>query len=185
MNGISRIQSHITNKAFWQNCLLFVTDNASFSKTHIDFLEYHFIRFFDESNYMLENKDKRSNKPNISDFEEPALLELATQIEFLLACQGIRAQNKKVKTLKNQIIYPAIGKYKAQLIIKDGEFILLKGSLINKPSEKLKEATRKNAYFRQMRPYQELLEKGKIKELSDDIAETLVDLSFNTYRRSC
>lgn len=46
VNGIKRIKSHLREKDFWQFGILFVTDNNSFDKLSIDYLEYYFIQAF-------------------------------------------------------------------------------------------------------------------------------------------
>lgn len=179
INGVSRIEKHIREKLWWQRCLLFITDNASFSKTTIDYLEYHFIRFFDKSDYVLINKDLRTNKPNINDFEEPALLEIASQIEFLLACQGIYKQEYKIQNKVRK--YKARADYPANLYIKDGKFIVTQGSKIKVPDKTLIGwAQDPDCYNKRLTILSELLQSKKIKISGENEYELLVDLPFNS-----
>ncbi len=179
VNGVSRIQHHISGKLFWQRCLLFVTDNASFSKTTIDYLEYHFIRFFDKSDYILENKDLRDKEPNVNDFERPALEESARQIEFLLACQGIKKQETTFK--KQGKVYKAAGKNNAWLVVHDGEFILLQGSHIAYPNLESKQwQNNQTGYDNRMTQIKQFIEQGKLEQIEDSKAKLLMNINFKS-----
>ncbi|QUH31136.1 GIY-YIG nuclease family protein [Vallitalea guaymasensis] len=52
---------------------MFVTDNNSFDKLTIDYLEYKFIEKFKQSSFSLTNKDMKEKKPIISVFDEARL----------------------------------------------------------------------------------------------------------------
>lgn len=43
VNGVERINNHIRTKSFWSYCIMFVTDNNSFDKLTIDYLEYNLV----------------------------------------------------------------------------------------------------------------------------------------------
>jgi hypothetical protein len=52
----------------FNSAILFVTDNNSFDKLSIDYLEYDFIQKFKASSCVLLNKDLR---PNVSVYDFP------------------------------------------------------------------------------------------------------------------
>lgn len=57
INGAKRIEEHVKGKDFWSYAIMFVTDNNSFDKLSIDYLEYEFIQRFKKSSYVLTNRD--------------------------------------------------------------------------------------------------------------------------------
>lgn len=136
VNGIGRISSHIRNKDFWTYCILFVTDNNSFDRLAIDYMEYEFIKKLKKSSYVLMNKDLRTSEPNISIFDKPNLLSYIKQIEFLLNAERITLDEVKLTDENNEMFYfPRYKNYTAKLFVKDGKFVLAKGSIIRRPIE--------------------------------------------------
>ena len=92
VNGINRIKSHLREKDFWQFGILFVTDNNSFDKLSIDYLEYYFIQAFSKTQYSLENRDMRTVAPNVNVFNQSTLNSFASHIQFLLEALGVSFQ---------------------------------------------------------------------------------------------
>ncbi len=149
-NGIKRIEDHTRNKNFWTHCLMFVTDNNTFDKTSIDYLENHFIKKFNQSEYTLENALVMDKTTHTNDFETVRYKNLSKHIERLLLCNGIKIENKteleKRVGLKNNNITSHHFKNKkgtASIVLLDGSFILKEGSELREPEE-LKQIMSKN-----------------------------------------
>jgi hypothetical protein len=138
MNGVGRISDHVRNKDFWTYCILFVTDNNSFDKLAIDYMEFEFIKKLKKSSYILMNKDLRATEPNVSIYDKPNLLAYINQIEFLLNAEGIIIDEMKSDSNIEGYYIPKNSKYKAKLFLKDGKFVLASGSEINRPIESSK-----------------------------------------------
>ncbi len=132
-NGIKRIENHVLNKKFWSTGIMFITENNSFDKMTIDYLEWKFIQIFKESDYVLDNKDLRIKKPNISIYDQPVLDSYVEQIIFLLSIEGINKKINKKEIIQNKF-YPSSKTYKhiATLIISDGKFYLAESSIIRR-----------------------------------------------------
>ncbi len=129
-NGIYRIKSHVENKIFWTYCIMFVSDNGTFDKTTIDYLENYFIKSFSGSKYILENKQAKEKETHTNDFETVRYYNSAKQIEFLLMCNGINIESGiKNNNIKNKR-YFIDNKNKAKLYVEDGKYILGQGSII-------------------------------------------------------
>lgn len=178
MNGITRIYDHVRNKDFWTNCLLFVTDNNSFDKLSIDYMEHDFIKKFKKSSFMLMNKDLRTNEPNISIYDRPNLDAYIEQIEFLLNAEGVSLQEVSPNGVGVTYYEPTSKKYKAKLFVKDGKFILVEGSVIRRPTELAKD-WKVNLYERNNNVINGYLDDGKVEEINGEIV-LLMNIEYNS-----
>jgi hypothetical protein len=177
MNGIKRIEYHVKSKEFWTYCIMLVTDNNSFDKLTIDYLEYKFIKKFKKSSYVLTNKDLRNQKPNISVYDKPKLSAFIKQIEFLLNAEGIIISEFIPDRGKPVYYYPS-KKYNAKLFVKDGKFILEKDSELKRPSESSKEWKNDRHYKRFNKLIDDYVEDEKVLEENGKIT-VLVNIFFN------
>lgn len=178
MNGITRIYDHVRNKDFWTYCLLFVTDNNSFDKLSIDYMEHAFIKKFKKSSFMLMNKDLRTNEPNTSIYDRPNLDAYIEQIEFLMNAEGVSLQEVSPNGVGVTYYEPASKKYKAKLFVKDGKFILVEGSVIRRPTE-LAKNWKVNLYERNNSVINGYLDDGKVEEVNGEIV-LLMNIEYNS-----
>lgn len=178
MNGIIRIFEHARGKDFWTFCIMFVTDNDSFDKLSIDFIEYEFIKEFKKSSYVLMNKDLRPNEPNISIYDKPNLLAYIEQIKFLLNAEGIAIDEDNINAKAEQYYYPKNRDYKAKVFIRDGKFVLAKGSELRRPIESSKSWKNKH-YARNNSVIEDYFNDGKVKVIDGRIIAQR-NLSFNS-----
>ena len=178
MNGITRIYDHVRNKDFWTYCLLFVTDNNSFDKLSIDYMEHAFIKKLKKSSFMLMNKDLRTNEPNISIYDRPNLDAYIEQIEFLLNAEGVSLQEVSPNGVGVTYYEPTSKKYKAKLFVKDGKFILVEGSVIRRPTE-LAKNWKVNLYERNNSVINGYLDDGKVEEVNGEIV-LLMNIEYNS-----
>ncbi|WP_313525542.1 GIY-YIG nuclease family protein [Anaerotignum sp.] len=178
INGIQRIEDHIRGKDFWSYGILFVTDNNSFDKLSIDYMEYEFIQRFKKSSYVLTNRDVRPNKPNISVYDFPNLEAFITQIEFLLSAESIDIDEQGDKNESIKYYYPPM-KHNAKLFVKDGKFILAAGSEVKRPSESTQEWKDKNHFKRGNAIIDSYIENEKVIEIDGKLI-TQVNLAFKS-----
>lgn len=178
MNGITRIYDHVRNKDFWTYCLLFVTDNNSFDKLSIDYMEHAFIKKLKKSSFMLMNKDLRTNEPNISIYDRPNLDAYIEQIEFLLNAEGVSLQEVSPNGVGVTYYEPTSKRYKAKLFVKDGKFILVEGSVIRRPTELAKD-WKVNLYERNNNVINGYLDDGKVEEINGEIV-LLMNIEYNS-----
>ena len=181
MNGIGRISEHVRNKDFWSYCLMFVTDNNSFDKMAIDYLEYEFIKKLKKSSYLLENHDLRMTEPNISIYDKPNLNAYIEQIEFLLNAEGVVLDEIQETTIHNEKLYkPKSAKYNASILIKDGQFILVKGSELKRPIESSRNWSDEGRFYhRQNKTMDGYLRDEKVEKM-DDKYIAKVNLAFKS-----
>mgnify|MGYP001312315440 CR=1 FL=1 len=179
MNGIGRIYDHVRNKDFWTYCILFVTDNNSFDKLAIDYMEYEFIKKLKKSSYILMNKDLRTTEPNVSIYDKPNLLAYIDQIEFLLNAEGVVLDVLKAENSSTEYYYPKSSKYNAKLFIKDGKFVLAKDSCIKRPVESSKNWKSDRFYIKNNSLVDDYINDGKVEEKDGSLILT-VNIAFDT-----
>lgn len=176
--GISRILEHKKSKGFWSYAMMFVTDNNSFDKLMIDYLEYYFINKVKNSNsYNLHNIDERSNEPNISIFDKAKINTVTKQISFLLQCEGVDLSVQTHHEKKKFKQFSAKGDFQASLYVKDGKFYLTAGSEIKRPPEFTKSWKDSIHYNRYHSMIDDFVANGKVKESKDKLV-CVVDLEF-------
>lgn len=138
-NGSIRIKDHVKKKEFWSFCIMVVSDNNSFDKSAIDYLEYHFIHKFKNTVYKLENIDNRNTQPLVNVFQKSTYDNYCNQIEFMLEANGIDFLEKKNSKEKDFQFFEASKGIKSKLYVKDDVFFLTKDSIISMPIESSKE----------------------------------------------
>ena len=179
-NGAERIIDHKYKKSFWSHCIMFVSDNNAFDTNAIDYMEYYFIqKVVSAGVYVVENKDERKKKPNVSIYDQPAYDQYITQIEFLLQIEGVRLTLPAKKIAEKY--YKLRGKGpSAQAYFQEGKFYLEVGSII-RPSA-TKSESMKSIMDRRKQQIAQLLAEKKIAPSKDDdrCYEVLYPLSFKS-----
>lgn len=177
INGVGRIKDHVANKEFWTYCIMFVTDNNSFDKLTIDYLEYEFINRFKKSSFVLTNKDERNNSPNCSIYDKPTFDSFIVQIEFLLSTAGIVVSETQLPVGQLKYYNPTSKRYRGKIYVQDGKFVLCKNSIIIRPAESTKDY-KSNFYSNHNKQIDDYIEDGKILETDTELVTT-IDLAFN------
>jgi hypothetical protein len=181
VNGVTRIKSHLREKEFWKFGILFVTDNNSFDKLSIDFLEYFFIQEFTKTQYNLENRDLRQIEPNLNVFNRSTLKSFAKQIEFLLEALGISFQPIEIGLIEHAEYFNAPEPYQASIYLQDGKFILRKGSTIRQPITSSKSWSDGGRFYdRYMRHFQNFIDSDQAKIIGENSAQLLHDIEFTS-----
>jgi hypothetical protein len=178
-NGVDRIKSHQKNKEFWTRCILFTTDNNSFNRNYIDYLEYYFIhKLIDNSEFIITNADKRSHEPSISLNVKTIAHQFAEQIEFLLASEGLYI-SRSIKINSNDLIFKSKAPYNAKLYFEGQKFILLAGSEANRPKDSSKNWKDGKHFNRFNHLINQYIEDGKLEE-NNSLIIVLKDIPFDS-----
>lgn len=183
VNGINRIKSHLREKDFWQFGILFVTDNNSFDKLSIDYLEYYFIQAFSMTQYSLENRDMRTVAPNVNVFNQSTLNSFASHIQFLLEALGVSFRASvptKIEVDEDIEVFEAKSPYEASIRLTDGKFVLQANSIIYSPLEHTKDWSDGGTFYRRtLRRYEQLIDSNKAIKLDTGSAKLIDDVEFN------
>ncbi len=181
-NGINRIKSHVSNKNFWNYCIMFVTDNNQFDKTCIDYLEWYFINLFKSTVYTLDNSQERIKEPNIDNsFTKPIILDYADQIKFLLEANGIVLTTEGLSDGETHKEVFEASSGNASIYIHDGNFILKAGSIIKRPPDKRSEWSDGGRFYNRFNTkFNELVESKKCQLIDKNSATLLEDIICNS-----
>ena len=182
-NLASRLADHNRTKDF-DMAIALTTETNSFSKTHIDYLEYWYISEIKKQNYWnLVNLDERNRKPNINEYDEIELNDIIKNIDILLSFLDISFDDIKLTT-ETEFYFK-----QAKAIYSNGEFIILKGSILHNFSDSLLENLDKDhkshefqkiSIMRSLIVEEELKKQNKLKIINDNQLEALADIKVNS-----
>jgi len=129
-----RLLSHNRNKDFWNECLVFTSENQSINKAHIKYIES--ILYNDAvlcNRYVVKN-DNRLGIASLDRANEILASKFIEKIKLVTSTLGYRLFDKVVNTEEvrnNNILYLTInGVNYARGIITDEGFVVLSGSKI-------------------------------------------------------
>ena len=182
-NGSIRIKDHVKKKEFWSFCIMVVSDNNSFDKSAIDYLEYHFIHKFKNTVYKLENIDNRNTQPLVNVFQKSTYDNYCNQIEFMLEANGIDFLEKKNSKEKDFQFFEASKGIKSKLYVKDDVFFLTKDSIISMPIESSKEWNDDGRFYKSHSyRFNELIIDGKAKTIENNPSKAILleDIPFKS-----
>ena len=182
-NGSIRIKDHVKKKEFWSFCIMVVSDNNSFDKSAIDYLEYHFIHKFKNTVYKLENIDNRNTQPLVNVFKKSTYDNYCNQIEFMLEANGIDFLEKKNSKEKDFQFFEASKGIKSKLYVKDDVFFLTKDSIISMPIESSKEWNDDGRFYKSHSyRFNELIIDGKAKTIENNPSKAILleDIPFKS-----
>lgn len=145
-------------------------------------MEYEFIKRFRKSSFILMNKDPRTNEPNVSMYDKPNILSYIKQIEFLLSAEGVSIE--EIPTIKHaeKFYYPKNKNFRAAIFVKDGQFVLTKGSELHRPVESSAQWKTGNFFIRYNDVIDSYIEDGKVIE-ENGVLRTTLDISYNSPSR--
>lgn len=128
------------------------------------------------------NIDPRTNEPNVSMYDKPNILSYIKQIEFLLSAEGVSIDTNPNILINEKFYFPKNKNYKSSIFLKDGQFVLSKGSELNRPVESSKNYKNSNFYTRYNTVIDSYIEDGKIIE-DNGVLKAVINISFNTPTR--
>lgn len=139
---LRRFLDHNKTKDF-DKIIAFTVENNDWSRTYIDYLEWHYINEIKKQDFwILDNDQPREKKPNISQFEEPMLLDLIDNIDILLFANNVDFSNQK--PIKKEYIFSLNESY---LIYVDGQYKMLKDSKIPNIYRAIEKANTENRHY--------------------------------------
>lgn len=144
-NLISRALEHNRTKDF-DRILFFTTATKDWTKTHIDYLDWHYINTIKKQyTWKIDNAQLREREPNVSEFEKNPLIEIIKDIDILLLNENLNFE-KESKTEKEENVFYY---KKAKLSYLNGKWILLKGSIISNILNKTNDLNKNILYYEQ------------------------------------
>ena len=144
---VKRLQQHNKEKDFWNECIVFVSENNSLNTAHIGYIEHEIYKKSTEVNrYIVKMNRNTPPKPSLGKVDEIKANKFIEKIKIITSIFGYRIfdelinKNENLSEENTNILYL---QYKGETIGKaietDEGFVILKGSKITndiKPSVK-------------------------------------------------
>ena len=131
-NFKKRLRGHM--KREWNQCILFTSIGRYLTKTHVEWLEAHFYNDFSDFGYVSLENDRIPKKSGLPESDKSYLSEYSNNVYLILSTLGvyipnIKEVNAKKTTEQSFHMSDKVG-MKAYMKKEQGEYIVLKGSLI-------------------------------------------------------
>lgn len=143
-NVYKRLVQHLSDKDFWNECLIFVRNDNSFNKGNIRYLENSLFMKVKEAKRVKVENNKSTTESPLTESEISEMIEVIDIIEMITSSLGYKIFNKVVteKEVKSDDLYyiNSIGLKASGVQTSDG-FIVFKGSQSN---SEFKEASSKS-----------------------------------------
>ena len=128
----SRLKNH--NKNFWNECIVFMSENNSLNKAHIKYIEHELYELGIQANRFIVNNDNTPTKPTLGHADEIKAKKFINKVKIITSMLGYKIFDKKINEndladdnilyLKNNGILYARG------ILTNEGFVILKDSKI-------------------------------------------------------
>lgn len=173
---LQRLQTHGIKKEFWTQSFVFTSKDGYLTKTQIQYLEARLISLAKEAGRVTLDNVQASTEPTISEVDRSEVRQFLESITVLLSTMRIkffeplaRTPIKEDSGIEQTVYEFKIKKCHGRMTIKDGEYIVLCGSLAN--AEHLPSA---HKAIRKLRD--ELIADGALKAIGDDLLEVVKDI---------
>lgn len=91
----ARITQHIVGKDWWERAVVLTTQNDSFTKTDIDYLESLLIKKSTDCGTLDSENKNKGNKQKVDKFRKPTLDEYVDEALFVLQLIGVNVFSEK------------------------------------------------------------------------------------------
>lgn len=128
----ARLEQHNRNKDFWNECVVFMSENNSLNKAHIKYIEHELYQLSKKTNRFIIKNDATPTKSSLGRADEIKSEKFIQKVKTITSMVGYRIFDNKVEKedikdgnilyLKNNGIEYAKG------LLTDEGFVILKGS---------------------------------------------------------
>ncbi len=146
---INRLKTHKATKDYWNEVLVFVTENNVLNQAHISYIEYKLCEEAkrvnkDKNNYTIMN-DQKPQDPNITEAEKINAKEFIDMIKLFVSVMkyDLFDAYKKEKSDSNILYLTIGGEELGKAMSIDEGFLVLKGSKIRLTNHKIPDTLQK------------------------------------------
>jgi hypothetical protein len=129
-----RLKSHVNNKEFWNEAIVFTSKDNYITKTQIQYIESELIDIARRSHSIELDNSNNPTKPNISEVDEAEVSQFIDAIKVILSSLGIDIFNNIDKSYGKEVeddemVYSLNSKnITAYMKIVDYKYVVLEGS---------------------------------------------------------
>lgn len=129
-----RLKQHNREKDFWNECVVFMSENNSLNKAHIKYIEHELYLVAKETKRFIVNNDVNPQKPSLSNADEIKSEKFIEKVKIITSMMGYRLFDSKIEKeelVDDNILYLTVNgiEYARGIITNEG-FVILKGSKI-------------------------------------------------------
>lgn len=126
-----RLDKHNRTKDFWNECVVFVSENNSLNKAHSKFIEHELYKLAVEAKRFVMDNGQDPTRSSLSGADEIRSFKFIEKIKFITSLFGYRIFDKLVSNTEedeNLLYLKNNGILYAKGIVTDEGFVILKGS---------------------------------------------------------
>ena len=176
-----RLASHYGNKDFWTDAIVFTSKDDYLTKTQIQYIESKLIQLAHACGQVEMDSGNVPQLPNISEVDEAEVNAFLDSILLLIKALGydffqpLSARNEETSNEANTIFEYVGSKngIKARMQIRNGKYVLLKGSMLVR-----KERPSASDWVKNNR--KKLKDKGLLNELDEEFYQLNDDTEFRS-----
>lgn len=134
-NVYHRLEQHNRNKDFWNECIVFMSENNSLNKAHIKYIEHELYKLSIKANRYGIKNDVKPTKPTLGTADEIKAKKFIEKTKIITSTFGYRLfdeliSNKEEIDENNKFFLKFGGEIIGTSIMTDEGFVILKGSKI-------------------------------------------------------
>lgn len=140
-NVLKRLNSHNKKKDYWNECIVFISENNSLNKAHFKYIEHELYVLAEKVNRYIIKNDATPNKSSLSTSDEIKSKKFIERIKTITSMMGFKLFIELIDTTKEEekdvLFIKNNGIEYAKGILTDEGFVILKGSKIKEMSPTL------------------------------------------------
>ena len=129
-----RLEQHNRTKDFWNECIVFMSENNSLNKAHIKYIENELYMIACETGRYVISNDVKPTKSSLGTADEIKSQKFVEKIKIITSAMGYRIFDKlvNVENDNSNLLYLNYkGELLATAIVTDEGFVILKGSRVS------------------------------------------------------
>lgn len=133
---LKRIEQHNKTKDFWNECVLFMSENNALNKAHIKYIEHELYILANENNRYKIKNDVNPTKSSLSSADEIKARKFIEKVKVLSTAMGYRIFDKLLTEKQeehnndNMLYLKYSGEVFGMGLVTEEGFVILKGTKI-------------------------------------------------------
>ena len=178
-NFKKRLDDHMKNKDFWNQCILFTSIDDNFNKAHVKWLESHFYSHFRNFSHIILENASGPKKSKLSESDTSSLNEYSKNVYLILNALGVYTTNTKEANVNKKIkerFHMSEAGVDAYMEREQEKYKVLEGAVIREKQQLMYQNKYKGAYAKR----NSLLNEGFLVEQDNGMLLLKKDVCFKS-----
>lgn len=127
----NRLEQHNRNKDFWNECVVFMSENNSLNKAHIKYIEHELYTLAKKTKRFVIKNESNPARSSLGSADEIRAIKFLEKVKIITSMLGYRVFDELIKEIdeEDNILYLNNNgiEYARGMMINEG-FVILKGS---------------------------------------------------------